>query len=128
MACFLVPLAEGVVVSAVKPLITKSEKSEKGADETVLGAREKIGGLQKMLFGGSFLLAIEHVYHGEVTLVPPFLTAMNTPEEIPVMLREMATSGVGMALLVTAAWAAGIGVSALFKRMKARRAGGAACA
>lgn len=40
-------------------------------------------------------------WHGEVAPRPPFLTAMQTPDEIPVMLGEMATIGVGMAVLVT---------------------------
>ena len=57
-----------------------------------------------MLWGGALLLAIEHIWHGEVVPWPPFLTAMQTPDEIPVMLGEMATIGVGMAVLVTAVW------------------------
>ena len=58
-----------------------------------------------MMFGGSLLLAIEHVYHGEVTLTPPFLTAIaEGPEAVSEMLHEMATVGVAMALLITAVW------------------------
>lgn len=57
-----------------------------------------------MLWGGVILLCIEHMWHGEVVPFPPFLTAMNDPSEIPVMLHEMATVGVGMALLVTLVW------------------------
>ena len=111
MACFLVPLTEAVVVTAVRKLAFRHH-----ADATVSAAkegklesfREKLRVLEKMLYGGSFLLAIEHIYHGEVVLYPPFLTAMRDPAEIPVMLHEMATVGVGMALLVTAVWGAGI--------------------
>ena len=54
-----------------------------------------------MLWGGVLLLCIEHMWHGEVVPFPPFLTAMNAPEEIPAMLGEMATVGVSMAILVT---------------------------
>ena len=57
-----------------------------------------------MLFGGSALLAFEHVWHGEVTPFFPFLTAAADAAERAEMLREMATSGVAMALLVTAVW------------------------
>ena len=49
---------------------------------------------------------------------PPFLTAMNNPEDIPVMLHEMATVGVGMALLVTAVWGIAVGVGAWLKKKR----------
>ena len=119
MACFTVPLAEAVIITAVKAIAfrrhTDSVISE-GKDSGRVSIREAVGSLQKMLYGGSFLLAIEHVYHGEVTFVPPFLTAMRTAEEIPAMLHEMATVGVGMAVLTTAAWAVMTGVSVLLHR------------
>ena len=107
MACFTVPLAEAVVVSTVKTVVKKAGFSQK----TLEFIDEKVGWLEKMLYGGSALLAIEHLYHGEISIYPPFLTALNTPEEIPVMLHEMATSGVGMALLTTAVWGVIVGVS-----------------
>lgn len=59
-----------------------------------------------MLWGGSALLAFEHVWHGEVTPWFPFLTAAGSPESTAAMLHEMATSGVAMALVVTAVWIA----------------------
>ncbi len=121
MACFTVPLAEAVVVTVSKKILLKknSDDAADGAKATKKeAAREKIEMLEKMLYGGSFLLAIEHIYHGEVTFVPPFLTAMNTPEEIPVMLHEMATVGVGMALLVTAVWGIAVGVGAWLKKRR----------
>ena len=121
MACFTIPLAEALVVTAVKAVashkknaddIVKASRAESGK----ISFKEKLGYLQQMLFGGSALLAIEHIYHGEVVLYPPFLTAMRTPEEIPVMLREMATVGTGMAILTTAAWGIMVAVSALMKK------------
>lgn len=113
MACFVVPLVEGIVVSSIKAIAFRKDS----AKETVRAAREKILVLEKMLYGGSFLLAAEHLYHGEISFFPPFLTAMKTPEEIPVMLHEMATIGVGMAVLVTSAWALGLGVIHLFRKI-----------
>ena len=98
MACFLVPLAEGIAVSAVKKIALKGKKDCGSA------IREKIGSLEKMLYGGSFFLALEHVYHGEVVFYPPFLTAMKSPEETAEMLHEMATVGVAMAVFVTLVW------------------------
>ena len=117
MACFAVPLAEAVVVSVVKAVTLKKGNS----NEKIQVAREKVATLEKMLYGGSALLAVEHMYHGEITFVPPFLTAMKTPEEIFVMLHEMATVGVGMAFLVTAVWGIGRLVSHFVKKCKAAK-------
>ena len=121
MACFTVPLAEAVVVTVSKKILLKKNPDD-AADGTKAtkkeAVREKIEILEKMLYGGSFLLAIEHIYHGEVTLYPPFLTAMNNPEDIPVMLHEMGTVGVGMALLVTAVWGIAVGVGAWLKKKR----------
>lgn len=133
MACFTVPLAEVVVLTVAKKIVFRHNADSviKEADEVVAAKnhkidvlKEKLGILEKMLYGGSFLLAVEHLYHGEISLVPPFLTAMKNPAEIPEMLREMATVGVGMALLTTAVWAAGIGISALVKNLKKKSADG----
>lgn len=98
MACFVVPLAEAVVLGGVN--MTLGHFSVE--NEIIKAAKEKIGTLQKMLFGGSFFLAIEHYVNGEISFVPPFLTAMKSPEETQVMLEEMRTAGVTMAVLVTA--------------------------
>ena len=65
-----------------------------------------------MSLGGSFLLAIEHIYHGEIMLKPPFLTAATEgPEAVSEMLHEMATVGVSMAVLLTVVWAGMVVVS-----------------
>lgn len=96
MACFTIPLAEGIILSVAKKIALK-----KNADSVI---KTKLGHLENMLYGGSFLLAIEHIYHGEVVLYPPFLTAMNNPEDIPEMLHEMSTVGVSMAAIVTVVW------------------------
>ncbi len=127
MACFTVPLAEAVVLTVAKKIVFKHNADSliKETDE-VLSAKnhkiavlkEKLETLEKMLYGGSFLLAVEHLYHGEISLVPPFLTAVKNPAEIPAMLHEMATVGVGMALLTTAVWMAGIAIVALVKNLK----------
>ena len=97
MACFTAPLAEALVVSAAK-------SAARGKTATARNPFvRRLGWLQKMLFGGSFLLAIEHVWHGEITWRYPFLTAVrdgNTAE----MLNEIATSGVAMAALITVVW------------------------
>lgn len=130
MACFTVPLAEAVVLTAVKKIAFKHNadsvinEAEMTKNQKIAVLKEKFRILEKMLYGGSFLLAVEHLYHGEISPVPPFLTAMKNPAEIPEMLREMATVGVGMALLTTVVWAAGIGILALVKNLKKKSADG----
>ena len=128
MACFTVPLAEAVVLTVAKKIVFKHNadlvlnEAQTAKNRKISVVKEKLGILEKMLYGGSFLLAVEHLYHGEISLVPPFFTAMKNPAEIPGMLREMATVGVGMALLTTAFWAAGMGVAALVKNLKKKSA------
>lgn len=122
MACFLVPLTEAVLSSAVKGIygkvVTKSTISEAEKNLKLESFNSKVSILQKMLYGGSFLLAIEHIYHGEVVFYPPFLTAMNDPADTVEMLNEMSTVGVSMAVLVTAVWGIGLFVSHLLKKSK----------
>ena len=61
--------------------------------------------LSGFLWGGSGLLAFEHLWHGEISPFFPFLTAANDPSEMAVAFHEMATVGTSMAVLVTAVWA-----------------------
>lgn len=96
MACFLVPLGEAVVLTITKKLVLK-----KNADSVI---KARLSNLEKMLYGGSFLLAIEHVYHGEVVFYPPFLTALKNPGDTAQMLHEMATIGLSMAVAVPVIW------------------------
>lgn len=57
------------------------------------------------------MLAVEHIAHGEIVLYPPFLTAMHTPAEIPVMLEEMATIGGTMTITILLIWVIMVAVS-----------------
>ncbi len=108
MACFSIPLAEGIILSVVKKIAFR-----KNADSII---KEKLNHLEKMLYGGSFLLAIEHIYHGEIIFYPPFLTAMKNPGDVAEMLHEMGTVGVSMALVVTLAWGIGELISYLISK------------
>lgn len=112
MACFSAPLTEAIVVSAVKAA------SKDGAKHGVNPFLSRLGWLQKMLFGGSFLLAIEHVWHGEIIPEFPFLTAIRDGE-VAGMLHEIATVGVAMAVLITAAWVAMVCVAEAVGRREA---------
>ncbi len=114
MACFLVPATEAVVTTVVQSVMKNKEK--RGAESTAHAADAienanaktpfsvKLGWLNKMLWGGSALLAFEHIWHGEVIPTFPFLTAVQNGETAD-MLAEMGTAGVGMAVLVTLIWA-----------------------
>ena len=130
MACFTVPAAEAIVTTIAGKIIKSKEKHQtldasKNTNEAAspkIPFSTKIGWLNKMLWGGSALLAFEHVWHGEVVPFFPFLTAVENGEAGE-MLREMATAGVGMALLVTAVWGIMVGVVSIFEKHADKKAG-----
>lgn len=108
MACFLVPAAEAIVTTAVAKIAEKKEDAqamENPAKKTVAGSgssfSQKLRTLSNFLWGGSALLAFEHIWHGEITPFFPFLTAAGNPADVAETLHEMSTVGVGMAALVT---------------------------
>ncbi len=104
MACFLVPASEAVVTTIAEHIV-RSKENKNDDIKTVPKVKfsEKLGWLNRMLWGGSALLAFEHVWHGEVIPTFPFLTAVQNGETAE-MLAEMGTAGVGMAVLVTLIW------------------------
>ena len=121
MACFLVPAAEALVVTAVKKAEEKKEQKaavESGeVSDVTISLSRKLKWLTWMLWGGVVLLAFEHVWHGEVAPWFPFLTAMSSPGEAAEMLHEMATAGVMMAALVSIVWfAVCVAADAIVKR------------
>ncbi|NLC78123.1 MAG: hypothetical protein GX683_00100, partial [Ruminococcaceae bacterium] len=85
MACFIVPTAEAIIVTAATQLVKSKEKTPakvtlnctNGGIETAerLPFSRKLKWLSNLLWGGSALLAFEHVWHGEITAWFPFLTA-----------------------------------------------------
>ena len=100
------PATEAIVTTVIQKVVAKKESIEnKNSGEVKLSFADKLKWLNGMLWGGSGLLAFEHVWHGEVTPFFPFLTAANDPADTAEMLHEMATSGSAMAILVTAVWA-----------------------
>lgn len=124
MACFLVPAAEAVVTTLAAKLLKSREKARNveirlpdGSVETAtrIPFSTKLGWLNKLLWGGSALLAFEHVWHGEVVPFFPFLTAVRDGETSE-MLAEMGSAGVMMAALVTVVWFGMLAVSAMVEK------------
>jgi len=89
MACFIAPMSLAIVTTIFRKKIPEALH---------------IGWLNIMIWGGATMLAVEHIAHGEIILYPPFLTAMQTPAEIPVMLQEMAIVGGTMTITIVFVW------------------------
>ncbi len=119
MACFLVPTTEAIVTTVAEHIVRSKEKKEttEHSENEIPKVKlsEKLGWLNKMLWGGSALLAFEHIWHGEVIPVFPFLTAVQNGETAD-MLAEMGTAGVGMAVLVTLIWAGMVAAASALER------------
>ncbi len=113
MACFLVPVGEAIVTTVVQKVV---EKRENKAASIGPKWSQRLSWLNKMLWGGTLMLAIDHLISGEITFYPPFLTALQNPADTAVMLREMATVGVAMAAAVTVVW----GIMVLIAEVKTR--------
>jgi len=92
MACFIVPMVLAIVTTFI-------QVSSGG-----LAKKLKLSLLNGLLWGGVVLLAVEHVWHGEIVPWAPYLTAMATPADTAVMLSEMGTIGTSMAVVVSLAW------------------------
>jgi hypothetical protein len=124
MACFLVPAAEAIVTTVAAKVIKSKEKEESVklslSDGSILEATKikfstKLGWLNKLLWGGSALLAFEHLWHGEVVPFFPFLTAVENGETAE-MLAEMGSAGIMMAVLVTVVWVGMLAVSSVMEK------------
>lgn len=94
MACFITPLVAGLVVGILSRVLKSSGKL-------------KLNALSYLLLGGAVLLAVEHAWHGEIALQPPYLTALMEAEGgLPVLLREVGIVGGSMVLATAALWLA----------------------
>lgn len=51
------------------------------------------------------MLIVDHIANGEIVAYPPFLTAMENPSAIPVMVEEIVTLGGAMTAAIVACWA-----------------------
>lgn len=124
MGCFIVPVAEAVVTTVAEKVIESKERKESVSislcevsahEATKIKFSTKLGWLNKMLWGGSALLAFEHLWHGEVVPFFPFLTAVENGETAE-MLAEMGSAGVMMAVLVTAVWGGMLAITSAMEK------------
>lgn len=128
MACFVVSTVAGVGVAVARHVVKHHEKKKELAGEAPkiekLGSdtkwSKKLAYLELMLFAGSFILAIEHIIHGEIVPYPPFFSAIGEGGTIE-MLKEMGTVGVAMLGILLVTWVVGVLVVDYikFKRRKA---------
>lgn len=68
-------------------------------------ADHHVGDLEKMLWGGTVMLIVDHIINGELMWAFPFFTALAKEGGSAVFLRELLTVGVPMSLAITAVWA-----------------------
>ncbi len=110
MACFVAPATVAIVTTITRKVVEKKEgksaaQRPEGTTSKVVGKwTQRLGWLNTMLWGGALLLALEHVWHGELVPWPPFLTAMQSPDQVGPMLREIATYGTAMTAAIIAVW------------------------
>ena len=82
-----------------------SSDSHNGISSCLSPFTSHLSSLEKMLWGGSLMLVVDHIINGEVTWMYPFFTALETEGGWQTMLSEMLTVGVPMSVIVTAVWA-----------------------
>ena len=129
MACFLVSATVGIGVSVARHIVKHHEKKLELEGKTQLPEKfgsdikwsQKLAYLELTLFSGSFLLAIEHILHGEVVPFPPFLTAASNSADAVEMLTEMGTVGVAMLAILLVAWGVGVLIADYFKFKKRKK-------
>ena len=118
MACFVAPAAVAIVTTVAQKIARKKEDatSENHGSHNLGKWTQRLRWLNTMLWGGTILLAVEHLWRGELTLQPPFLTALQNPETAGAALREIAIYGGSMTAAVLVAWGIMIGVSEIRAR------------
>ena len=94
MACFIAPLVEAIAVTAIR-------KSGLKGNSPYL---QHLPDLEKMLWGGTLMLIVDHIINGELTWTFPFFTSLGQTGGAAILWREVLTVGMPMALALTAAW------------------------
>lgn len=100
MCCFLVPLAQAAATSVYRKCCSKKIYSSEASP-----LLRNLPALEKMLWGGSVMLIVDHIINGELSWAFPFFTALGQEGGAEVMLREILSVGVPMSVVITAVWA-----------------------
>lgn len=93
------------MVQAVATTIYRRHNRNSIASERSNALKRNVPALEKMLWGGTVMLIVDHVINGELRWSFPFFTALNEVGGIRVFLNELLTVGVPMSLAITAVWA-----------------------
>jgi len=97
MSCFIVPMVQAIATSVYRRRIGKVS-----AESSVI--KSEIPSLEKMLWGATLVLVVDHIAAGEISWQFPFFTALGKTGGFEQMLDEMLTVGVPMSLALTAVW------------------------
>lgn len=122
MACFVESIVAAAVVAGVRGAAKRKENADcalqnasnssvsnnlSASNGAKFSLSTKLGWLLIMFLGGSFLLAIEHYWHGEIIASFPFLSAIADGwEATSAMLWEIAVLGSIQVGVIIALWAA----------------------
>ena len=85
MSCFLVPMTQAVATS-----VWRKHNEKSVSDPKASAWKRHLPTLEKMLWGGTVVLLVDHAIHGEL---------------FTFSLRELLTVGVPMSVILTAVWA-----------------------
>ena len=99
MSCFIVPLNQALATTAYRK---RHEKSINNPESSAL--KRNLPTLEKMLWGGSVMLVVDHIINSEVTWRYPFFTALEQAGGANIMLKELLTVGLPMSLVITILW------------------------
>lgn len=92
MACFLTPMAVGIVTTVMRKKVP---------------AKYHIGWLNLMLWGGVIMLGVDHICNKEITFSPPFLTGGFSE-----VIQEISLVGGAMTISVILLWVVMVGIVA----------------
>ena len=99
MACFLVPMAQAIATT-----IYRRHNSASIGSEGAGALKREVPALEKMLWGGTVMLIVDHIINGEIIFSFPFFSAFTVAGGTQIFLREMLTVGLPMSLTITVVW------------------------
>lgn len=100
MSCFIAPLVGAIATTAIRKTNAKAVKAPASSPFT-----HHLPDLEKMFWGGTLMLIVDHIINGELSWTFPFFTTLEESGGWSIMLKEILVVGVPMALVLIAAWA-----------------------